>query len=110
LEKTFRNEKKRSEITIYQVVYPSRVQKQYKKIRRELQKYYHSTPIKFQKNLKFKLELLKVNPKMYPIYRENSGKRKIPLLYNYYLTYIIKENVIYISDILNSKKLTRSKK
>jgi hypothetical protein len=103
LEKTFRNEKKRSEVTIYQVVYRSRAQKQYRKIRRELQRYYRSTPIKFPKNLNSKLEPLKVNPKMYPIYQENPNKRRIPLKYNYYLTYIIKENMIYISDILNSR-------
>ena len=104
MEKTFRNEKKRSEVTIYQVVYRSRTQKQYRKIRRELQKYYCSTPIKFQKNLNSKLEFLKVNPRMYPMYRENPNKRRILLKYNYYLIYVIKENVIYISDILNSKK------
>lgn len=70
----------------------------------KLKRYYSSTPIKFEKNLNSKLELLKVNPRMYPIYKGNSDKRRVPLLYGYYLTYIIKENVIFISDILNSKK------
>lgn len=104
MEKTFRNEKKRSKITIYYIIQSSRANKQYRQIRHQLQKYYRSTPIKFGKNLNSKLELLKVNPKMYPIYSKNPKRRKITLLYGYYLTYIIKENVIYISDILNSKK------
>ena len=105
MEKTFRNEKERSEVTIYQIKYKVGVEKEIRRLQRRLQKYYHSTPIKFEKNLNSKLELLKVNPRMYPIYQENPNKRKVPLLYGYYLTYIIKENVIYISDILNSKKI-----
>lgn len=103
MEKTFRSEEERSEVTIYQIVYRNRVEKKLRNIEKNLKKYYHSTPIKFYNNLSYKLELLKVNPRMYQIHKENSNQRRIPLMYGYYLTYIIKEDIIYISEILNSK-------
>lgn len=103
MEKAFKDEKTRSKVTIYHIVYRNSASKKYDKILLQLKKYYPSTPIKFEKNLISKLELLKVNPKMYQTDQKNSNKRKIPLLYGYYFTYIIKEDVIYISDILNSR-------
>ena len=77
--------------------------RQLKVIHQKLLRYYKSTPIKFNKDLNSKLELLKVFPEMYQ-FSNNSHKRKVPLMYGYYLIYTIKNNNIIISGIFNSRK------
>ena len=104
MEETFRSQKQRSKVTKYYITYSRRYTRQIKAIHQKLRLYYKSTPIKFNKDLKSKLKLLKVFPEMYQ-FSNNSHKRKVPLLYGYYLTYTIKNNnIIYISEILNSRK------
>ena len=76
---------------------------------RKLRRYYKSTPIKFNKDLKSKLKLLKVFPEMYQ-FSNNSHKRKVPLMYGYYLIYTIKNNNNIISGIFNSRKSHKNNK
>lgn len=104
MENTFRSQKTRSRITIYHIIYRPKAKKDLEKVRHYLQRYYKSTPIKFNENLNSKLELLKVCPEMYQFSKNNSSQRRIPLMYGYYLTYTIKNNFIYIKEILNSRK------